>query len=159
MSYRPTVLLSYFSVVTASIPLWQPTARDLERANLTRFIAQLAVPDVTDSPSLYQFSIAHPEKFWAHVWRFCGVIADEHSTGEPWDAVLEGGERMAPPDPQLRPRWFTGAPLNFAENLLRYRDDREAIVSWTGQGPGRRPTFRQLTKPVAQFASSPRPEA
>jgi len=144
--------------VTASIPLWQPTARDLERANLTRFIAQLAVPDVTDSPSLYRFSIAHPEKFWAHVWRFCGVIADEHSIGEPWDAVLEGGERMAPPDPRLGPRWFTGSRLNFAENLLRCRDDREAIVSWTEQGPGRRLTFRQLNEAVAQCAAFLRAE-
>ena len=30
---------------------------------------------------------------------------------------------MAPPDPVLGPRWFTGARLNFAENLLRRYDD------------------------------------
>ena len=27
------------------------------------------------------------------------------------------------------PEWFHGARLNFAENLLRYRDDRTAIYS------------------------------
>ena len=41
---------------------------------------------------------------------------------------------MAPPDPELGPKWFVGSRLNFAENLLRYRDDREAIVFWNERG-------------------------
>lgn len=60
---------------------------------------------------------------------------------------------MAPPDPELGPRWFTGARLNFAENLLRYRDDREALVLWTEQGAGRRLTYAQLADSVAAFAA------
>ena len=41
---------------------------------------------------------------------------------------------MAPPDPVLGPRWFLGARLNFAENLLRYQDEREALVFWNERG-------------------------
>ena len=44
---------------------------------------------------------------------------------------------MAPPDPDAGPRWFPGARLNFAENLLRHRDDGEALVLL--DGAGRRP--------------------
>jgi acetoacetyl-CoA synthetase len=59
---------------------------------------------------------------------------------------------MAPPDPELGPRWFTGARLNFAENLLRHRDDREALVSWTERGVRQRLSYRQLAEAVAAFA-------
>ena len=62
---------------------------------------------------------------------------------------------MAPPDPVLGPRWFTGARLNFAENLLRRYDDAEALVLWTERGPGRRLTYAQLGDAVARFAGVP----
>jgi acetoacetyl-CoA synthetase len=52
----------------------------------------------------------------------------------------------------LGPRWFTGARLNFAENLLRFRDDREALVLWTERGVQRRMTYRELADAVAAFA-------
>ena len=81
------------------------------------------------------------------------MISAERSGKPAWDTVLIGGDRMAPPDPVLGPRWFTGAQLNFAENLLRFRDDREAIVSWTEGGPGRRLTFAELHGAVARFAA------
>src|SRR5205823_1479102 len=53
------------------------------------------------------------------------------------DDVVVGLERMAPPDPVLGPRWFTGARLNFAENLLRpgeARGDGAAIVARSERG-------------------------
>ncbi len=59
---------------------------------------------------------------------------------------------MAPPDPTRGPSWFTGARLNFAENLLRHRDDREALVLWTEQGAGRRMTYAELADAVGAFA-------
>ena len=52
----------------------------------------------------------------------------------PWDDVVVGLDRMAPPDPKLGPRWFPGARLNFAENLLRFADDRDALVFWNERG-------------------------
>jgi acetoacetyl-CoA synthetase len=107
---------------------------------------------VVDSPSLYAWSVAEPERFWAAMWSFGGVIADDRGGTTPWDEVLVGGERMAPPDPVLGPRWFTGARLNFAENLLRFRDDREALVLWTERGVQRRLTYRELADAVAAFA-------
>ncbi|CAA9335304.1 MAG: Acetoacetyl-CoA synthetase, partial [uncultured Gemmatimonadaceae bacterium] len=104
--------------------------------------------------ALHAWSVAHPERFWPLVWDFCGVVADERQAAAPWDAVLVGGHRMAPPDPVLGPRWFAGARLNFAENLLRFRDDRPALVAWTEQGARRRLTYRELHDEVAGFAAA-----
>jgi acetoacetyl-CoA synthetase len=49
------------------------------------------------------------------------VIAEERPGRDFWDEVVIGLDRMSPPDATLGPRWFTGARLNFAENMLRFR--------------------------------------
>ena len=146
-------------MVNAAAPLWTPSPADVASANVTRFIADAVRPlggaaaGVRDSFDLYRWSIAEPAHFWPAVWRFCGVIAEERGEGSaPWEAVLEQGERMGPPDPVLGPTWFRGARLNFAENLLRRRDDEEALVSWTELGPGRGLTHAALADAVARFA-------
>ena len=133
----------------SSTPLWSPTPEQVARANLTRFMAEVRQPDYA---SLYRWSVDARESFWAAVWRFAAVIAAERDGREPWDDVLVGRDRMAPPDAALGPRWFTGARLNFAENLLRHRDDRRAIVSWNELGQQRVLTFAELAAEVAGVA-------
>jgi acetoacetyl-CoA synthetase len=61
---------------------------------------------------------------------------------------------MAPPDPVLGPRWFPGARINFAENLLRFRDDRPALVFWNEQGRQRSLGFRELADATAAVAGA-----
>jgi acetoacetyl-CoA synthetase len=140
-------------------PLWTPSAEQVERANLTRFIARVrALGDrtasVADYDSLYDWSVRDLELFWSELWRFCGVIAEKERAdgGAVCERVLIGRDRVAPPDPVLGPRWFTGARLNVAENLLRYRDDREALVFWNEAGAQRRLTFAALYDEVCRFA-------
>jgi acetoacetyl-CoA synthetase len=72
-----------------------------------------------DYNRLYDWSIEHPEQFWPEWWRYTAIIAEERPNRDPWDDVVIGLGRMAPPDPALGPRWFPGAKINFAENLLR----------------------------------------
>jgi acetoacetyl-CoA synthetase len=145
--------------VSAAQPLWTPSPEQIARANLTRFIEQVrAIGDYTasvvDFPSLYAWSIRDLELFWMEVWRFCGIIASDNDPSFACDRPLIGRSRMAPPDPELGPRWFVGSRLNFAENLLRYRDDREALVFWTERGPQRRLTYRELYDDVARVAAA-----
>jgi acetoacetyl-CoA synthetase len=136
-----------------SRPVWTPSPERVARANLTRFIREHA-PHAPDYAALYAWSLTRPEEFWPAVWRFCGVLAEQRASGPPWDAVLEGGGRMAPPDPELGPRWFRGARLNFAENLLRHRDDRPALVFWNEQGRRRVLTFAELHAEAARVAAA-----
>ena len=109
---------------------------------------------VSDFSALYRWSVERPESFWPEVWRFCGVVADERPGKDPWDDVVLGLDRMGPPDPELGPRWFGGARLNFAENLLRYRDEREALVFWNERGRGRTLTYRELADQVGMVAAA-----
>jgi acetoacetyl-CoA synthetase len=109
-------------------------------------------PDAGSYRELWDWSVAHPEEFWPEVWRFGDVIAEERPGHPPWDEVVRGLNRMAPPDPELGPRWFIGARLNFAENLLRYSDDRDAIVAWSERGRQQKISYAELRREVAKCA-------
>ena len=139
-------------------PLWSPSAEQVARANVTRFMAQTPA---RDWESLYEWSIQQPAQFWAAFAQFANIITardwaeplDIGSVGA-WDVALVGGNRVAPPDPQLGPTWFPNARLNFAENLLHYRDGAEAIVFWNELGRQRSLTYGQLADAVAAFAAA-----
>jgi acetoacetyl-CoA synthetase len=137
-------------------PVWRPSPERIERANLTRFIAAVRASGVpiSDFDELWRWSVRDPAAFWPAVWRFCGIVAEEGRSGEAWEQVVTGLERMAPPDPTLGPRWFTGARLNFAENLLRYDDERDAIVFWNEQGRVSRLSFTGLRVEVARASAA-----
>lgn len=113
------------------------------------------VQGVDNYTDLYEWSVVHPEDFWAAMWAFGHVIADSRGEDEdPWDAVVHGIDRMAPPDRDLGPRWFPGARLNFAENLLRRRDDADAIVAWNESGRQRVVSWAELHNEVARVAAA-----
>jgi acetoacetyl-CoA synthetase len=102
---------------------------------------------------LYRWSVEEPEAFWVAVWRFCDVVAAGRPGKDPWDRVLVGGDRVAPPDPKLGPHWFAGARLNFAENLLRFRDEHPAIIFWNEEGRQSILTYADLADRVGRIAS------
>ncbi|HWP94555.1 MAG TPA: acetoacetate--CoA ligase [Gammaproteobacteria bacterium] len=125
--------------------LWRPSPERVARANLTRFMDFVRgeyEPELASWPALYRWSVEQPEKFWPAVWAFCGIRASRT-----WDRVLENGDRMP------GARWFTGARLNFAENLLRYRDDRPALVFRDEHGARLVLTYRELYTRVARVAA------
>jgi acetoacetyl-CoA synthetase len=127
-------------------PLWQPTADQIAKSNLTafmRFVADRGHPAMADYASLHRWSIDEPGPFWAAIWDFCGVVASQR-----YDTVVEHFDRMP------GARWFHGARLNFAENLLRYHDDREAIAFINESGRRSVLTYHQLHLAVGRAAKA-----
>jgi acetoacetyl-CoA synthetase len=66
---------------------------------------------------LFEWSVDSIPDFWVAMWEFAGVKASKK-----WDQVVEDLKKFP------GTKWFPGARLNFAENLLRYRDDRLAFI-------------------------------
>jgi acetoacetyl-CoA synthetase len=128
----------------ADTPLWRPSQERIEEANLTRFARQ-AIRDwklgLNDYPAFYRWTIENPEQFWDSVWKFAGVRSS--AKGE---RVLVDGGRMP------GARWYPGARLNFAENLLRRRDASTALVFWGENRVRRRLTHRELYDQVSRVA-------
>ncbi len=128
-----------------SKPIWEPGHERAERTNMSRFIRfvreSTGNEDIGSYSPLYEFSIRYPERFWPLVWEFCGIRANGEHT-----PVLVDGDRM--PGAQ----WFPGVRLNFAQNLLRYRDERLAIVFRNEWGHKRQLTYAELHDEVARLA-------
>jgi len=126
--------------------LWQPSKQQVEATNMYRFMETVNSrygTKLTNYPDLYQWSLANLADFWALMWEFGGVV---HSDGY----------RQVVDDPSKMPgaKWFDGARLNFAENLLRYRDGQTALVF---KGDGLAPThmtYAQLYDEVARLAKA-----
>jgi len=124
--------------------LWQPSARQRDSARITnfeRFAGERTGLKFPDYAALHAWSITDREAFWTAVWDFCGVIASARG-----ERVLVDGDRM--PGAQF----FPDARLNFAENLLRRRDDGEAIIFQCENGTGARWSWRELHEEVSRTA-------
>jgi len=81
-------------------PIWTPDAERVRRANLTAFLRHIrdrrpaGAERIADFPSLYQWSVDHPDAFWPEVWAFCGVVCEERAGDSPWDQVVVGPDRQ-----------------------------------------------------------------
>jgi acetoacetyl-CoA synthetase len=127
-------------------PLWQPSEERVRRSNMAAFMAAVERDwnvTVPDFETLYEFSVAEKEKFWVSLNAFSGVVA------ETWgDVVLRDGDKMP------GAVWFPAAKLNFAENLLKRRDETDAIVFWGEDKVKRRLSWAALYDQVSRVAQA-----
>ncbi|MBS1189816.1 MAG: Acetoacetyl-CoA synthase [Rhodocyclaceae bacterium] len=117
-------------------PLWRPSP---ERAAATAMAALIGETGHVSYADLWRWSVDHPTRFWSKVWDFCGVV------GDMGDDVLENGDRMP------GARWFPQARLNYAENLLKQRDDGDALVFWGEDQVKSRMSRARLYTDVSRF--------
>jgi acetoacetyl-CoA synthetase len=127
-------------------PLWKPSAERIRQANVTRFIEyvnQKQGRQIRDYFDLNQWSIDQIPDFWARLWEFAEIKA---SRG--YERVVDDFNKFP------GAKWFPGARLNFAENLLRYRDDRLAFIFRGETQKAARMTYAELYTSVARLAKS-----
>lgn len=128
------------------VALWTPEEERVEGSEMRRFQRWLAATRGVETcgyAELHEWSVGHLEDFWESLWEFFGI---RHS--KPFNEVIEG-ESM----PGVR--WFTGATLNYAENVLRHVESRPDDIALTGMFedlPDRHLTWRQLVGQVAHCA-------
>jgi acetoacetyl-CoA synthetase len=124
--------------------IWSPSPERVARANMTAFIAAAANrdPSVDDYDSLHRFSIRAPDAFWSGLWDFLEIRGEKGAS-----AFREGSSF-------LDAQWFPDARLNYAENLLRRRDDGLAIVALDEERHRRTLTWRGLRREVARAAAA-----
>lgn len=126
--------------------LWQPSEEQIKSTNMYRFmdvVNEKYDKDFTEYESLYQWSINNISDFWASMWGFAGILASK-----PYEEVIDDVTRMP------GAKWFSGARLNFAENLLRYRDDRVAVIFKGEDQDAVEMSYAELYDEVARIAKS-----
>lgn len=126
------------------LPLWIPSEERKSRANLTRFIDGLNQShglSIRTYSQLHHWSVTEVSDFWAAMWDFAQI-----RSSRPYEVVLENIHVFP------GARWFPGARLNFAENLMRFRDDHVALV-FRGETQRRaKLTYAELYDVVARLA-------
>ena len=126
-------------------PLWQPTPEAVARTQMDQFRRRVNERHETSLPdysALYQWSVDNRASFWSELWDFGEVVASER------------GERVLGKDTMPGAEWFPDARLNFAENLLKFRDDRVALIERLENGRRRQLTYAELFDRVEQLASA-----
>ncbi len=107
------------------------------------FINEKYKKDFTEYCQLYDWSVNYIKEFWPAVWQFTDIKASVT-----YSQVIDEPNKMP------GAKWFEGARLNFAENLLRYRDDQVALI-FNGEGQRKQKlTYRELYIEVARVAMS-----
>lgn len=126
--------------------LWEPSVELIRNAEVTRFIELVNKEygkNISGAKELYKWSIDNIEEFWSAMWDFGGIIASKK-----YEKVIE--------DLSIFPgtKWFVGSRLNFAENMLKYKDDQLAFIFQGEDKKTARMTYAELNKQVARLVKS-----
>ena len=108
-----------------------------------RFIGMRTGARFGDYGDFWRWSVDNRAEFWSALWDHCEVIG---SRGD--GQVLENADAMP------GAVWFPGARLNFAENLLRYRDGHAAIIFRDEAGDTRELSYAELFRQCSQLAGA-----
>jgi acetoacetyl-CoA synthetase len=127
-------------------PLWQPSEERVKMANITQFISFVNSKyalKINNYRELYEWSVENVEDFWAAMWKFGEIKASRE-----YDAVVDDLSKFP------GTKWFVGAKLNFAENLLRYRNSNTAFMLRQESRRSTVMTYKELYDSVANLAAS-----
>jgi len=131
-------------------PLWNPSDERVKSANMTRymgFVNDRYRKNFTEYRDLYRWSVENVSDFWKSIWDFVGIEASRKYIKSAEDLSKFPGTK-----------WFPGATLNFAQNLLRNRDERVALVSKCESKPSVYVTYEELYDTVARVVHALRGE-
>ncbi len=125
-------------------PLWEPSPERVQSTQMTHFMKHLAEEkgvDCKDYWELHQWSVDNPAAFWETLWHYTNI-----QSSQSYEQVMVDGDDM------INTRWFQGARINFAEHLLRHRNDSTAILFCNEVGAERKISYNELANLVAQTA-------
>jgi len=126
--------------------LWQPSEERKKATNMYRFmniVNEKFGRNFKDYSDLWAWSVENLEDFWSTAWDFLDIKASR-----PYDCVI------ANPDKMPGAKFFVNSTLNFAENLLRFRNNKPALI-FRGEDKVRRTlSYNQLFDEVAKTAAA-----
>lgn len=124
--------------------LWTPTADSLTNCAMTQFLNKINAQynlSLKDYFALHHWSVTHLAEFWQAVADFTGI------------KFSQSAEKIVELNPNLRlTKWFSGAKLNFAENLLSRRDQHIALITINERGEIEKISYQTLYQQVANLA-------
>ncbi len=126
--------------------MWQPSTERAEASQMNQFrlfANKKYGMELDNYRDLYNWSVNEITHFWEAVWSFGKPVVSKD-----YHQVVDDDSKMP------GAKWFSGARLNFAENLLRRRDNHTAILS-RGEGKDdRKISYNELYSEVEKMAAA-----
>jgi len=128
--------------------LWQASEEKIKNSYIYDFAQKISEKYgliFKDYQSFHEWSVSNIPAFWSEAWEYFDII---HSRAP----------RQIIDDINTMPgaKWFSGSRLNFAENLLRYRDERTAIIARREDQSEESYSYSDLYKKTAALAAAMR---
>ncbi len=124
--------------------LWAPSSQQIESSNLIRyqkFLKEKKDLQFANFEELRSWSIKEIGAFWESIWNFSGILSS-HLYEVPYQKAENFSDS----------RFFPGAKLNFAENLLRRKDSFPALIYRGEDGSRRELSYAELRSYVGALA-------
>lgn len=123
--------------------LWIPSSFYKQNSQMQEFInfvnSNLNLK-LKNYDNLHNWSICEYKEFWKQFWTFSEIIYSKS-----FDCIIKKNDLI------YKNKWFNGAKLNFAENLLKFNDDSIAIIAINEKGLSKKISYRELNEEVSKI--------
>lgn len=126
--------------------MWQPSTEQIKNSQMEKFKRYINANyglSIDHYADLHRWSVEHISEFWESIWNYFKIMHSKSFT-----QIVDDIHKMP------GAKWFEGARLNFAENLLQRRDHKTAIIFNGENQPLRTVTYAELYNKVAQTAQA-----
>ena len=124
--------------------LWKP--KNFKKTRMIQFldrINNLYDLDIKSYEDLHRWSVENIADFWKEIWDISEIIYSKN-----YNEIVDDIHKMP------GAKWFSGSRINFAENLLRFRDDQVAIYFQSENFTEQTITYKELYDKVSALAES-----
>jgi len=124
--------------------LWEPSPDLVKQSNMAQFIDFVNGKYGLKIQNYWQLQTWSTDKiadFWKAMWEFGGIVSSRS-----YDKVVDDLTKFP------GAKWFPGARLNFAQNLLKHRDDHYALLFRGETQKTAQMTYGELYARVAALA-------
>ncbi|MCD4774247.1 MAG: acetoacetate--CoA ligase [Bacteroidales bacterium] len=124
--------------------LWKPNKEKAQKSQMFDFLTEINQKynqEFKEYYDLHQWSIENVSDFWGEFWEYSKII-----NSKKYNFVVDDPKKM--PDA----KWFEGARLNYAENLLQRRDNHPAIIFRGEDKVKKTITYKELFDEVHRIA-------
>lgn len=126
----------------ADKPIWTPSESRAQATQLYDFMSRMKEAHgapIGNYQEFWQWSVENIEDFWSEFWDYSNVI------GEKGSITLQDADKMP------GAKFFPEGRINYAENMLRRRDDAPAIIFMNEREEERVITFKELYETVSRW--------
>jgi len=121
-------------------PLWRPTSQRIDSSNLSEFLKFINFKKVNDFKEIWKWSVSNPEIFWSKFWDYSKIIG------------YKGKEVIRKNKIFNKTKFFSDSKINYAENILKKRDNNIAINFLSENGFEENISWNLLYEKVCKFS-------